>query len=153
MSGYFEIGVYHPKREVNVGTLWRSALQLGASGIFVIGPRYHKQHSDTLGATAHIPFRHFWTFSDFMAARPVGAELIAVEMGGIPLRGFRHPPRAVYLLGAEDHGLPKSVLDHCQAVVTVESVCFESYNVAVAGSIVMWHRAFGSVWTENGGGR
>ena len=34
---YFEIGVYHPKKEVNIGTLWRTAYQLGASVIFTIG--------------------------------------------------------------------------------------------------------------------
>jgi hypothetical protein len=27
---YFEIGIYHSKKANNVGTLWRSALQLGA---------------------------------------------------------------------------------------------------------------------------
>ena len=36
MSGYFEIGIYNGKTEVNMGTLWRSAYQLGASGIFIV---------------------------------------------------------------------------------------------------------------------
>jgi len=35
--GYFEIGILHPRNSANVGTLWRSAYQLGASGIFIIG--------------------------------------------------------------------------------------------------------------------
>lgn len=34
---YFAIGIYHPKTEMNMGTLWRSAYQLGASYIFTIG--------------------------------------------------------------------------------------------------------------------
>ena len=37
---YFEIGIFHTKTEQNVGTLWRSAFQLGAAGVFTIGKRY-----------------------------------------------------------------------------------------------------------------
>lgn len=47
MSGYFEIGIFHSKTEQNIGTLWRSAYQLGASGIFTIGKRYKEMSSDT----------------------------------------------------------------------------------------------------------
>jgi len=47
-GGYFEIGVYGAKRETNVGTLWHSAYQLGASGIFVIGRRYQKQSRERI---------------------------------------------------------------------------------------------------------
>ncbi len=36
---YFEIGIFHPKTKENIGTLWRSAYQLGAAGIFTIGKR------------------------------------------------------------------------------------------------------------------
>ena len=36
---------------------------------------------------------------------------MAVEMGGTPLKDFVHPDRAIYLLGSEDNGLPKSVLE------------------------------------------
>lgn len=46
MRGYFEIGIYNNKTPSNLGTLWRSAYQLGAAGIFVIGQRYPKQASD-----------------------------------------------------------------------------------------------------------
>lgn len=38
--GYFEIGVYHPKTPMNVGTLWRSAYQLGAAGGSIV--MYHR---------------------------------------------------------------------------------------------------------------
>jgi tRNA G18 (ribose-2'-O)-methylase SpoU len=66
--------------------------------------------------------------------------LIGVEMGGTALTEFRHPERAIYLLGAEDHGLPKPVRDKCQSIVSLQSINQESYNVAVAGSLVMYHR-------------
>lgn len=38
--GYFGIGIYHTKNVLNVGTLWRSAHNFGASFIFTVGMRY-----------------------------------------------------------------------------------------------------------------
>lgn len=140
--GFFEIGVYHPKTEVNLGTLMRSAFQLGAAGLFTIGRRYKEQSSDTLKTWRHVPVRHYATFEEFQEARPMGARLIGVEMGGKPLGSTTHPQSAVYLLGAEDHGLPPEVLKACQQVISLEAIRTPSYNVAVAGSLVMYHRRF-----------
>jgi tRNA G18 (ribose-2'-O)-methylase SpoU len=139
---YFEIGIYHTKKEVNVGTLWRSAYQLGASGIFTIGRRYSQQASDTCKAQRSIPLRHYVDFADFQNHRPIDAFLIGVEMGGTPLGRFAHPKRCIYLLGAEDYGLPAEILGACQGIVSIESINLNSYNVAVAGSLVMYKRQF-----------
>lgn len=143
MRGFFEVGILNGKNSTNVGTLWRSAYQLGATGIFTIGRRYPKQASDTLKTYRHVPMREFDSFDDFEIARPRGARLIAVEMGGKPLTSFVHPDQAIYLLGAEDNGIPQSVLAKCQDVISLESVNANSFNVAVAGSLVMYHRVFG----------
>ncbi len=141
---YFEIGIFQPKRSHNVGTLWRSALQLGAGAVFTIGRRYSFQSSDTFSTAKNIPLKHFLTFKDFLVNRPdpAGIPLIAVEMGGIPLREFRHPARAIYLLGSEDNGLPAFVLEKCEQLVSLEATGKASYNLAVAGSILMYHRCF-----------
>jgi tRNA G18 (ribose-2'-O)-methylase SpoU len=138
--GYFEIGIYRSKTPANVGTLWRSAYQLGAAGIFTIGKRYPQQASDTTKAHKHIPMREYLTDSAFWDALPYDCPVIAVEMGGRPLSSFTHPPTGVYLLGAEDGGIPKSVISRCQHVVSLETIRSESYNVAVAGSLVMYDR-------------
>lgn len=143
MRGFFEVGVFHAKTEQNIGTLWRSAYQLGAAGLFVIGRRYRRQASDTLNAMRHVPLREYLTLEEMLAHRPVRAVLIGIEMGGVPLAQFVHPPQAIYLLGSEDHGLPPEVLDRCNCVVSLEAVGRLSYNVAVAGSIVLYHRQFG----------
>lgn len=140
--GFFEIGVYHPKTEANLGTLMRSAYQLGAAGVFTIGRRYREQASDTLKTFRHVPVRHFATFDEFNAARPMAARLVGVEMGGKALGETSHPQSAVYLLGAEDHGLPPDVLAACQQVISLDAIRTASYNVAVAGSLVMYHRQF-----------
>ena len=138
--GYFEIGIFHGKTPANVGTLWRSAYQMGASGIFTIGRRYPKQASDTVQAYRHIPLREYATFEDFIAAQPYDCPLVGVEMGGKTLTRFTHPERAIYLLGAEDHGLPHEVMARCHRSVSLPSVRVNSYNVAVAGSLVMYDR-------------
>lgn len=139
---YFEIGIYHTKTAANIGTLWRTAHQLGASGVFTIGRRYKAQCTDTLKTPRHIPLRHYLDMDDFNRHRPEGAILVGVEMGGTPLREFAHPGLAIYLLGAEDHGLPPDVLARCNSVVSLEAVCQPSYNVAVAGSIILYDRIF-----------
>jgi tRNA G18 (ribose-2'-O)-methylase SpoU len=138
--GYFEIGVYYALRSTNIGTLWRSAYQLGAAGIFTINQRYQRQPSDTARTEFRIPLRHYPDMDAFLAARPVGAVLVGVELGGQPLGGFAHPRRAIYLLGSEDFGLPPRVLAQCNAVISIEAIHSQSYNVAVAGSLVMYHR-------------
>jgi len=143
MSGYFEIGIFHAKKQENIGTLWRSAYQLGASGVFTIGRRYDNQVSDTYNTPKEIPLRHYRTFDEFLANRPIGALLVGIEMGGEPVSTFKHPHNAIYLLGAEDHGLPKEIADKCNRLVSIQAVRQESYNVAVTGSIVMYDRIFG----------
>lgn len=140
--GYFEIGIYLPRNGVNVGTLWRSAQQLGAAGLFTIGRPYRRQASDPFNTPGNIPLRHYENFDRFLESRPLGAQLVGIEMGGTPLAQFEHPEQAVYLLGSEDNGLPGRVLEKCNAVIALEAVRQASYNVAVTGSIVMYHRVF-----------
>ena len=85
-----------------------------------------------------------WRHHDWNAFRenlPFGALLVAVEMGGEDtLEEFDHPDRAVYLLGAEDTGLPESIVRACHRHVTLPVERYESFNVAVAGGIVMYDR-------------
>lgn len=139
--GYFEIGIFMNKTPQNLGTLWRSAYQLGASGIYTIGRRYSQQASDTVKAYRHIPLRSYDDFDQFYEHLPYDARLIGIEMGGTELSAFKHPERAVYLLGAEDSGLPGRIMEKCHALIALHAERIESYNVAVAGSIVMYHRA------------
>ena len=137
---FFEIGIFQPRSDENIGTLWRSAWQLGAAGIFTIGKKQRKQTSDVLYVSYKIPFRQYETIEDFLNSRPKQAQLIGIEIGGMPLRTFIHPECAVYLLGSEANGLSKQVLSQCNQVVEIESVRYSSFNVAVSGSIVMYHR-------------
>ena len=137
--GYFGIGIYEPKTDTNIGTLWRSAQNMGASFLFTIGKRYEKQPSDTSKAWRHIPLYNYRDWADFLAHIPKDSELIFIEQteGAEELRNFHHPERAVYVLGAEDYGIPKELMQDHRKIFINTPLCL---NVAVAGSIVMYHR-------------
>jgi len=137
---FFEIGIFAPIHNENIGTLWRSAYQLGAAGIFVIGKWRRSQASDTARTMLEIPFRNYLNWENFLQHRPVGSRLVGIEMGGEPLASFQHPTQALYILGSEANGLPDYVQKHCDHIIHIEALRDSSYNVAVAGSIVMYHR-------------
>lgn len=131
------IGIMGHKRDHNIGTLWRSAYILGASYIFTIGKKYKKQTSDVLKTWARIPLFHYADFEDFRSHLPYDCRLVGVELDdrATPLKDFVHPKRAVYLLGAEDNGLPPKVLDECHELIQLPGT--NSLNVAVTGSIIL----------------
>lgn len=152
--GYFGVVVCNPKHDVNVGTLWRSALNFGAAFFGVVGPRIPpqarrnattalphvlKQASDTSRAQRHIPFLYFTSLEDtrmtLLDARLVGVEL---DDRAQMLDAVTHPKRAIYVLGAEDNGLTRAQRDLCDCIVQVPVA--GSLNVAVAGSLVLYDR-------------
>lgn len=139
--GYFGIGIYNGKNTSNIGTLWRSASILGADFIFTIGRRYQKQCSDTMKTPRHIPLFHYETGEDFFKHVPYDCPVVAVELAdnSIPLDRYCHRERCIYLLGAEDNGISQQILGRCTD--TVQIIGDYCYNVAVAGSIVMYDRA------------
>jgi len=142
VRGYFGIGIFHGKHEINIGTLWRHAYMYRAAFVFTIGARYRAQSSDTLKTPKHIPMYHYSDVDVFMESRPYDCPLVCVELseGSISLPDFTHPERAIYLLGAEDHGLPGSVLDRAQYIVQIPCPSPQSMNVAVTGTLVMYDR-------------
>lgn len=136
--GYFGIGIVGGKTASNVGTLWRSAANFGASMIFTAGHRYPRQATDTVAAWKHVPMLEVPSIDDLVL--PKDCLLVGVEQAerADPLPRFAHPERALYLLGAEDRGLPDLILGRCHRVVEIPSQ--HCLNVAVAGSIVMYDR-------------
>lgn len=138
--GYFGIGVYHPKTESNIGTLWRSAYNFGASFIFTIGRRYKKQSSDTVKAYRHIPLFEFDDYEDFKKHIPYSCIPVFIEQTDTSrsLKNFVHPEEAIYILGAEDHGIPNELMKGFPVVEIDTPMCL---NVAVAGSIIMFDRS------------
>ena len=146
VRGYYGVGVYHAKTSANIGTLWRTASIYGADFIFTVGRRYEKQASDTVKAWRHCPLWHFTDMDDLRSHIPFSCRLVCVEQteGGHDLRTFVHPERAIYLLGAEDAGLPESIMagHTCVQIGSPTGMCL---NVATAGSIIIYDR-----WIKGG---
>lgn len=136
---YFSIGIYNPKREENVGSLFRSAGILGASFVFTIGKRIATQQSDTNKFHKYRPYYNHASFDDFYKAIPYGCLLVGIELDdkSVPIETYKHPERCIYLLGSEDNGLPKKVREKCHEIVQLP---MGNYNVANAGTIVMYDR-------------
>jgi len=139
-DGYFAIGIDHTKNCYNIGTLWRSAEIFGASFVFTIGKRYKRQCSDTMNSIKRVPLFHYQSFDELYKNLPHGCALVGVELASKsqPLPTYKHLARACYILGAEDNGISKEVLERCHQLVQIPgSYCL---NVATAGSITMYDR-------------
>lgn len=140
MSGYFAIGITHGKTPQNIGTLWRSAELFGAAFVFTVGARYKKQASDTAKTWRKVPLFNFETIEALRAHLPFDCLLVGVELdeSAVPVEDFSHPPRAVYLLGAEDNGLSAAERAACHRIVQLPGA--RSMNVACAGTVTMYAR-------------
>lgn len=139
-SGYFAIGIFRGKTHHNLGTLWRSAYILGAAYIFTVDGRYKKQSSDVTKAWSRIPLFNYADFDEFLANIPYDCRLVGIEIDDRAgfLHQFEHPKRAIYLLGAEDTGLPEFVKEKCHMLVKLPGN--SSLNVGVTGGIVIHDR-------------
>ncbi len=140
-TSFFGIGIQNGKTPENLGVLWRTAQNLGASFIFTIGKRYANQACDTHNAVKSLPYYHYKDFNDFFEHLPKGVRIVGVEKtdSAEDLETFSHPKRCVYLLGAEDNGLTTEAMERCHFLVQFKSEF--SLNVAVAGSIILYDRS------------
>ena len=137
------VGMWNPRVETNVGTLFRSAHALGQCDFsFTIGLRYGEAKSDTICSYRRKPCFNFDDKKDFMRHLPMHCELVAVEMGkrSTPIEKFKHPPRAIYLFGAEDEGLPWELYKSCRRRIQLPACQDISMNLSAAGTAVFMHR-------------
>lgn len=139
--GYFGIGVEGISKPMNVGNLLRSAHAFGASFFFTISPEVDvraMQASDTSGAFGHIPFYNFQKPEDLLL--PYQTALVGIEFleDSIELPSFRHPQRAIYVLGREMGNISDAMLARCDYKIKIPmKFCV---NVGVAGALVMYDR-------------
>lgn len=144
-SSFFAIGIARSHAAPNHGPLWRTALQLGAAYTFTIGAAYSLRidaRADVYKHLRSVPCLAYADEEAFWRARAVGADVVAVEVGGEDLGSFVHPQRAIYVLGAEREGLGKEVVERCDrhVSITVAEGRPGSMNVAAAAAVVMWDR-------------
>ncbi|CAN8064706.1 unnamed protein product [Agarophyton chilense] len=144
-GSWFGIGIIRGKTASNHGSLWRSALQLGASLTFTIGKRYDKKvegSADIYKTHRQIPCISYNDVASFKHNAPLDAQIVVIEYGGASLVDFKHPKRALYVLGSEDNGVPPAFVKsaHCHVSVPTAEGRPSSLNVAAAGAIVLYDR-------------
>jgi|SRR5579872_19058 len=133
----FGIGITSCKTMENVGMLWRSAYLYDADFLFMLNSRYKRLKADTPNAAKHIPLFEWDNLEIPHAFVPIIVEKCE---GSTSLWDFEHPRNTIYILGAEDHGVPKVILENNWTKIHIPSCKPYSMNVAVAGSLVMAHR-------------
>lgn len=144
-GGFFGVGIVRGTSATNHGTVWRTALQLGASFTFTVGAPYSRKvegGADLYKTPRQIPCIAYADEDAMAASSVVGADWVAVEYGGEPLSGFVHPRRAMYLLGAEREGLSPELVARCRYHVAIDVAPGRpaSMNVAAASAVVLWDR-------------
>ena len=137
-NGYVGVGIYNVKRTHNFGALIRTARVFGADFVFSVGTR-NPQEQSSIGAELSVPLFHFKTLDLFIGAIPANASLVCVELtpGALDIRTYRHPARAVYLLGPEDGTIPDSILRAHDTVILPGAY---PLNVAMAATVVLYDR-------------
>jgi len=140
-SGYFGVGCINMKNPINYGSLFRSCQLFGADYIFLIGKKFKHQRSDTMKSFRHVPLFEYETFKEFKKQMPYGSKLVGIELtkDAEPLTEFKHPKQAVYLLGAEDNGIPEEYIKLCDYLIKIP-FGDNSLNVSTTGSIVLYDR-------------
>jgi len=141
MRGYFGIGVEGISKQMNVGSLLRSAHAFGASFVFTVAAAYERHEgslSDTSDAMRHLPFYSFPDVESMVL--PEGCPLVGVELldEAVGLPSFHHPKRAAYVFGPERGRLSAALVGCCAHVVRIPTRF--SLNVGMAGAIVMYDR-------------
>jgi RNA methyltransferase, TrmH family len=131
------LALWHVADPGNVGTLLRSADAFGAGVALspgcadLTGPKALRA---SMGAVFRVPVSGF--------DAPAGRRIALVARGGTPLRELELEGDVVFVLGSERDGLPKDVLQRCDAQASIpQSGDVESLNVAMAGTVALYELA------------
>ncbi len=140
MKGFAAVALDNIKDPENVGGALRAAGIFGASLVVISGNRiakYMNHPTDTMKAYRTIPTV---IANDVFEALPYSCVPVAVDIldGAVPLPDFKHPQRAFYIFGAEDHTLGKRIVDRCPQSVIIPSS--GSLNLAAAVNVVLYDR-------------
>jgi TrmH family RNA methyltransferase len=124
----------------NVGTLLRSALAFGFHTIVL--DRSCDIYNDkvlrsTQGAIFHLNIIEANT-TDFMKEY-TAYQYLGTAMKGTTLEDIHPSKNIALILGNEGAGVDKDTLSLCHDIITIPMQGTESLNVAVAGSIMMYH--------------
>jgi RNA methyltransferase, TrmH family len=127
----------------NMGTLFRTALGLGWEGILItpqsVDPFNDKALRAAKGSTLMLPFWEVTEEEIAVWAKEEGYTFYTADMDGSSLEQVPFKEPLILVLGNESHGASSTFLKKATKVSIPMSSEIESYNVAIAGSILMYH--------------
>jgi TrmH family RNA methyltransferase len=129
------MALWHVTDPGNVGTLLRAADAFGAGYVALSAgcadPTGPKALRGSAGAVFRVPLGRF--------DEVTGRRVALVSRGGAPLAEVEMGDETVFVLGAEREGLPRDVVEGCDAAVSIPlAEHAESLNVAAAGAIALY---------------
>jgi TrmH family RNA methyltransferase len=128
----------------NVGILVRSAMALGAAGVWAgsgsADPFKVVALSRSAGAAFHLPIRTECTESFLAWAKEARVALVGADAEGVPAPRLPRTERPVVLaVGNEGQGLSPQVREACTALISIPMApAWDSLNAAVAGSVLLY---------------
>jgi 23S rRNA (guanosine2251-2'-O)-methyltransferase len=136
----------------NVGSLFRTADAAGVDTIYLIGitptplDRFGRPNTGltkaSLGAEHTVSWKHFSSIDSILSdLKQEGFYIIAIEQSPVSVdyKSVSLQQKNVFILGNEVEGLPKNILEACDAIAEIPMKGEkESLNVSVAGGIALF---------------
>ena len=142
------VAAWRVKNPQNVGSLMRLVDNVGGDELILLDDDNDKRES-LIKKTAGLSFKNvrlnYENSDGFFARIPDGYTVVAIETSerSVNLFQTKLPPKVVFLLGSEMHGLPEELLVQCPAGVYIPMTgkC-KSMNIsqALAVALFEWQR-------------
>ncbi len=136
------LALCHTRFDVNLGVAVRSAEAAGLSAVYLVG-RGELFRSPARGTDLVLPVHHAQDAAALLrAAREGGYQIVVVQQtpNSVPYHEADYPPRPLFVLGAEDDGVPQLLRAAADLVVEIPlHGVIDSLNVAAAATTVMLH--------------
>ena len=128
--------------DINLGVAMRSAEAAGLEAVYFVG-RGDFVRSPARGADLAVPVHHQEdTAALIRTARHQGYQIVAIQQtaGSVPYHRAEYPPNPLFVVGAEDVGMPADLRAAADLNVEIPQYgIIDSLNVATALTVVVFH--------------
>lgn len=136
------LALCHTRFDVNLGVAVRSAEAAGLACVYLVG-RGEMLRSPARGTENVVPVTPLPDAAALVRrARETGRQLVAVQQTpvSVPYHRAVYPPRPLFVLGAEDEGVPTALRHAADLLVEIPQWgVIDSLNVAAAATCVLFH--------------
>ena len=136
------LALCHTSFDINLGVSIRSADAAGLREVFIMG-RGDVFRSPARGSDLTLPVRHAIDVQALIRmAREGDYQIVAIQQtpDSVPFHRADYPPRPLFVMGAEDDGLPNALRQAADLVVEIPLFgVIDSLNVAATATTVIFH--------------